>query len=220
MSKTLIAALVAGAAVSAANAAVISSWNTTGLAGTEASLAGAGSTNVTALAATRGAGLSGNAGGNSLNASGWDDLGANDYFQFGFSVASGFQVNLSSLSIGLRASGTGPGTVIFSYSTGGAFTNLPATSTSTAPGANFVNSVYNLSALTNLSGTVTFRLRAANSTSANGGSIGAAGTFRITNYFAASVDTGSFRFEGTTIPAPGALALVALGGLVAGRRRR
>jgi hypothetical protein len=219
MSKTLIAALVAGAAVSAANAAVISSWNTAGLAGTEASLAGAGSPNVTALTAVRGAGLAGNAGGNSMNASGWNDLGANDYFEFGFTVASGFQVNLSSLSIGLRASGTGPGSVIFSYSTGGAFTTLPATATSTAPGANFVNSVYNLSALTNLSGTVTFRLRANGNTSANGGSISSSGTFRITNFFAGT-DTGSFRFEGTTIPAPGALALVGLGGLVAGRRRR
>jgi hypothetical protein len=220
MSKTLIAALVAGAAVSAANADIVASWNLQGTAnGNNASASGsgvAGQTSATNI--TRGAGLTalGTPANNGFSADGWTGQ-ATDFISFGFTVNAGYSVNLTSLLIGSRSSNTGPGSLGLYYSGDSFASNLFTFVQS--PGSNFVNSNIAL-ALSGLTGVVEFRIRAIGTTSANGGSTGSNGTFRLTNYFAATVDSGSLSFNGTVIPAPGALALVGLGGLVAGRRRR
>jgi len=196
----------------------IANWNMTDLVGTEASAAGTGSTSVTALSATRGAGLTGAAGANSMNASGWSGQ-STDFFSFGFTVASGESVTLSSLSIGTRASGTGPGTV-------GLFCSVnnfaSAVATITQGSGTYVNSVIDLSALGALSGTVEFRLMAIGTNSANGGTTSTGGTLRMTNYFTASpsADQGGFYFTGELVPAPGAMALLGVAGLLGARRRR
>ena len=204
----------------AAEAAVvkIANWNMAGLLGTESSAAGTGSTSVTALNATRGAGLTGFGAANSMSAAGWSGQ-ATDFFSFGFTVASGESVVLSSLSIGTRASSTGPGTVGLFYS-GNNYASAVATITQGS--GTFVNSVINLSALGELSGTVEFRLMAIGTNSASGGTTAANGTLRMTNYFTGSpsVDQGGFYFTGELFPAPGALALLGVAGLVGARRRR
>ena len=88
------------------------------------------------------------------------------------------------------------------------------------PGAGFIFSVIDLSALTNLTGTVEFRIYQVGNTAANGGATDPARHFRLTNYFFGGVDQGNMSFSGSVVPAPGALALLGLGGLVGGRRRR
>ena len=218
--NTILAVGTVAAVCGAAEAAVvkIANWNMAGLAGTESSAAGTGSASVTALNATRGAGLTGATASNSMNATGWSGQ-ATDYFSFGFTVASGQSVTLSSLSIGTRASGTGPGTVGLFYS-GNNFSS--SVTTITQGNGTFVNSVIDLSALGALSGTVEFRLMAIGTNSAGGGTTGSGGSLRMTNYFAGSpsVDQGGFFFIGELVPSPGALALLGVAGLVTSRRRK
>ncbi|MDX2114320.1 MAG: hypothetical protein SFZ24_01695 [Planctomycetota bacterium] len=209
--------IVAVAALASAANAQIASWVLLGQPGTQASVTGVGSPNVTANALTRGAGLTGNAGANSLNTAGWNDLGANDFISLGFTAAAGFQVDLGSLYIGTRSSGTGPANLGLFYSGDGFSTNL---FTFSQPDSTFVNSVIDLSSLPNLSGNTEFRIRALNNVSANGGSISSAGTFRITAYFVGGQFDRDVQFTGTVIPTPGALALAGIGGLFVARRRR
>jgi len=217
--NTILAVGAVATVCGAADAALanIANWNMAGLTGTEATAAGTGS-GVTALNATRGAGLTGATAANSMNASGWTGQ-ATDYFSFGFTVGSGDSVNLSSLSIGTRASGTGPGSVGLFYS----LNNYSAAlATITQGNGTFVNSVINLSALQGLTGTVEFRLMAIGTNSAGGGTTTSGGTLRMTNFFSGSpsVDQGGFFFTGEVVPAPGAIALLGVAGLVGSRRRR
>jgi MYXO-CTERM domain-containing protein len=217
--NTILAVGAVAAVCGAADAALvkIANWNMAGLTGTEATAAGTGS-GVTALNATRGAGLTGSSGTNSMNAVGWTGQ-ATDYFSFGFTVGSGDSVNLSSLSIGTRASSTGPGSVGLFYSVNNYSVAL---ATITQGSGAFVNSVIDLSALQGLTGTVEFRLMAIGTNSAAGGTTVSGGTFRMSNFFSGSplVDQGGFFFTGEVVPAPGALALLGVAGLVGARRRR
>jgi MYXO-CTERM domain-containing protein len=218
--KTITAiALVAGLAT-AASADVITSWVNFGQTGDQASSAvGTQAANVTGVALTRGSGLNPSAAGNSFSSSGWDQGDgddANDYFSFGFTVADGFSVNLESFWVGARSSNTGPGFLGLFSSVDGFSTNL---FTFTQSGTAFNNAIADVSALSGLTGTVEFRVLALNNISANGGTVGSGGTFRFGDHFDGTNFT-EMRFEGTVVPAPGAMALLGLGGLVATRRRR
>jgi uncharacterized protein (TIGR03382 family) len=217
MKIAFMSSVVAALAASASASVTLSQWDLLGAPGNQASTSGIGSVNVTAANLARGAGLVGNAGANSINAAGWTG-DATDYFSFGFTIASGFSANLDSLYLGSRSSGTGPGTV-------GIFSSLDnyASAIATinqAQGGNFVNSVINLSSLGTVSGTVEFRVYAIGNGSANGGTTGSAGTFRLTAYFANGGFDRNLQITGDVIPTPGSLALLGLAGLVAGRRRR
>lgn len=216
MMKTLTFALVAGLA-SAASAEVITSYALFGATGDQVfqapSSAAAG---VSGLDLTRGPGLGVSAAGNSFSANGWSSDQSQDYFSFGFSVDAGSSVNLDTLWLGSRSSNTGPGFLGLFYSGDGFTTSL---FDFIQVGTAFNNTVIDLSGLTGLTGTVEFRIAALNDVSANGGTISAGGTFRIGDHFDGS-DFSEVRFEGTVIPAPGAVALLGLGGLVATRRRR
>lgn len=205
------------AVASAANAGVITSYNLTGQPGTQASVAGTGTTNVTAASLTRGAGLTGVSAANSMNASGWTQ-GADDFFSFGFTVDSGFAVNLDKLYIGTRSSAQGPGTMGLFYSGDGFATAL--TTFNQAPGGNFINAIIDLSGLSGLTGSVEFRLMQIGTVAANGGSTSSGGTFRVTAYFENGAFNRDLQLTGEVVPAPSALALLGLGGLVAARRRR
>lgn len=215
MKKFWTLALVAGAAC--VNADVIVSYNSTGMAGNEAFMAGnAGVPEITALDLVRGAGLAPVSGGNSLNSQGWNQE-PTDYLSFGFIVNPGFVVNLDRMIIGTRSSNTGPGTLGLYYN-GDGFVN-PLFIFNQA-GAGFVNIDTPL-ILNGLTGNVEFRVIQIGTTSANGGTTAGTGTFRIGDYTNDGglnfIDT---QFQGTVTPAPASLALLACGGLAAARRRR
>jgi hypothetical protein len=225
--RNLLAVAVATAVSLPAQAVTITEWDLTGTPGSQASTAAFGAAaNVTGSALTRGAGLSGNAGANSINASGWSGQ-ATDYFEFGFTVASGYTVDLSELFIGTRSSATGPGTVGLFYSGNGFSTAL--TTFNQAPGANFVNTLFNFSGLTGLTGSVNFRVMQVGTAAANGGATNTtSGTFRIADYFVGGIETSNLKLTGSVnsvvapIPVPAAVWLFgsALAGVAGVSRRK
>lgn len=218
-----LAAVAASLAASGlAQAITIVEWNLLGAPGNQASTAASGTAaSITGSALARGAGLLGSAASNSISASGWNGEAA-DYFSFGFSVDAGYQVNLADLYIGTRSSNTGPGTMGLFYS-GNSF-SAPLATFDQTPGTNFVNSIVDLSALPDLTGSVEFRLAAVGSGAANGGATGSSGTFRVTGYFVGSTFDRNTQFTGTVsaIPEPGTYAILLAGlaavGFVARRR--
>ncbi len=134
---------------------------------------------VTGVAISRGPGLRPNEANNSINSSGWNDLSPNDFYLFGFNVNPGSSAVVDSLTLATRSSGTGPGFVNVLYTVNGGPETL--ITTLVQPGTNFVNSVLTFSPIS-VSSSFRFLLRSANSTSANGGTIGSTGTFRISDY--------------------------------------
>lgn len=213
----LLATAAVGMAASVASAQVITSWVNFGQLGNQAfSAVGTEAAGVTGSTLTRGAGITATAASNSFSGNGWDTLAADDYFSFGFTVASGFSVDLSTFWLGSRSSSSGPGFMGLFWSGDGFTSSL---TTITQVGTAFTNSIIDVSSLTGLTGTVEFRLMALNGTSAGGGVIGSAGTFRVGDHFDGTNFT-EMRFEGTVVPTPGAAALFGLAGLCAGRRRR
>jgi hypothetical protein len=162
-----------------ASAALIE-YDLTGKAGSEISdPATFVATGLTALDLSRGSGVIPIAGANSLNSSGWDDLSQNDFVTFGFNLINGYTAMVSQLTLALRSSGTGPGFMNLLYSADGGPETL--LTTLTMPNAQFLDE--NLT-FAPVSVTTSFRvfLRAANTTSASGGVIGSAGTFRVGDY--------------------------------------
>ena len=218
--STLLAGLLAMAVSAGAQAAELVEWNLYGLAGTESGQAATNfDANLDGMDLLRGAGLVGNTGANSLNAKGWNGE-AGDYFSFGFVVADGYSVDLSSLIIASKSSSTGPGTMGLFYSGNGFSTAL---ATFVEDGSSYVNSVVDLSSLTGLTGAVEFRVAQIGTTAANGGSTSGNGTFRITRYY----DAGNYinpQLSGTVmaaVPEPETYALMLAGlGLVGFMARR
>lgn len=211
-----MAALAASAGVASA-AATVSEWDLNGAAGDQAFTAGSGVANVVANNLTRGSGLTGNTGANSLNSAGWSQE-STDYVSLGFTVASGYGVDLKDFYFGARSSNTGPGLMGLYYS-GDGFAS-PVAQFVMPSGSVFINQIVDLSALPVLTGNVEFRFKQIGNVSANGGSTTGSGTWRITAYFVNSTFDRNLQFTGDVVPTPGAVALLGLGGLMAGRRRR
>ena len=193
-----------------ASAASLAEWNLQGQPGDEATvLATYSATNGLGLWLVRGAGLTGVAATNCMDASGWNN-DALDYILFGLIVSPGYKINISGLNIGTRSSPTGPGTMGLYVSTDNYASPL---ATFDQTGGIYVNSSVTFSTLNDLTDTVYFKLMQIGTNAANGGTTGAGGTFRVTNYFLDNTDTGSFNITGSVapIPIPGTLGLLGTG---------
>lgn len=222
MKKTLLAMSLAAAAASAAHADTITAWDFTGDQGNQASepsfSAAAG---VTGSAITRSAGLGANSGANAFNSNGWESTvsgtGSNEYLSFGFTVDSGYAVDLSTLLMGTKASSTGPGTLGLFYSGDGFSTQLY---TFVQDNTNSLYASIDLSALPTLTGSVEFRLYEIGNTQADGvGATSSTGTLRLTDH-----DTeGTMAFIGsvTAVPEPETYGMLLSGlAVLAGVARR
>lgn len=219
MKKTL--ALVAFAGIAAvANADVLAQFTfETSLplsAGPHAAEVGTGNASAFHATSSTYGSVVGNGSSRSFSSNGWS---VGDYYQFTTST-----VGYTGITFGWdhTSSGTGPRDFVVLVSNDGVnFTNIGSALVlvNGAPNTPWSSTTYNpvftfspisAPALADNQGNVTFRIQMSSNVSANGGTVASAGTSRVDNII----------IEGTLIPAPGALALVGLGGLVAGRRRR
>lgn len=215
--KSIIALVAVAGVAGAANADDILSY-----AG--ANDFGAGSAPLSAAAGITGNNLFAGAGVDStsfstFNYTSWDaatlaDAVAQDeYFSWGFNVDAGFSVNLEDFDIRYDRSGSGPDDVAIYLWEGslGASTLVHSFDFNDAT-TGVTQTNIDLSSLTGLTGTVEFRLYAWASESSGG-------TFDLES-FAFPTDPRAIQVRGDIVPAPGAAALLAMGGLVATRRRR
>lgn len=221
MKKVMIVAAAAMLfAAGTAQAAVVAEWDTSGKTGSEVSIVGAGSAQVSAADLVRGSGVTASSAANNFGAIGWNGVNANDYIQFGMTVASGYQANLNELWISTRSSSTGPGTIGI-YSSLDNYTN--AIFTVAQPSATYVNSKIDLSSLGAITGTVYFRVMEVGDTAPNGLATAGTGTFRVGDYNdGSSFQDIELHGETTPTPVPAAAWLLGSGllGLVGLRRRQ
>ena len=181
MSRFLATIVTAGAALAGtAHAQVLSQWVLTGTPGDQAATAATGTApGVSGLDLVRGAGINPSAAANSFTGNNWHDLAADDYFAFGLDIQQGWEVVPTELWIATRSSNTGPGNLGLFYSGDGFTTNLH---TFVQVGSATLDSVVDLSALGTLAGSIEFRVRPLDATSANGGTTSAAGVFRFADH--------------------------------------
>lgn len=203
-----------------ASAEVIVDWDLTGLAGNETTLAANSAVvGISGSALIEGATLVANSGSDSMNARGWNGE-ATDYFSFGFTVANGYSVDLDTLVIGTKSSNSGPGSMGLYYS-GDQFARALYIFNET--GATSLNDIVDLAALSQLTGTVEFRVMQMGSIAANGGETSSSGTFRIAEY-SDGVTSTNLQLTGTVAAIPEAdtstMLLAGLGvvGVMARRR--
>ncbi|QDK77660.1 T9SS type A sorting domain-containing protein [Spirosoma sp. KCTC 42546] len=126
--------------------------------------------NITASDITRGTGLTPVTATGSINSSGWtssaQDL--NDYYEFTLTPVTGHQLNLASINLTERRSGTGPTNYLIAYSIGGG----TEVSISTGPLSGTIDAAINVSFTVNTVQPIRFRLYA-------WGASNAAGTLRL-----------------------------------------
>nr|WP_319493799.1 hypothetical protein [uncultured Desulfobacter sp.] len=206
--------LIAGSA----QADIVANWDMYGEPGDQEFTEPAGAADyITAFDMFRGSGLSnGQTGANSLNSTGWGGTDTDDYIEFGFSVADGYEVTLSELWLGTRSSNTGPGTIGV-YSSVDDF-NTPVY-TITQQGKSYSNSIIDLSSLGTITCDFSVRLYEIGNLQADDeGETSDSGTFRITDYY----DNGTYtdvQFVGTvaasggasTVPVPNTVILLGWG---------
>lgn len=198
MRRLLESGITAALLVGAAHGQVLGEWQLSGQPGDQSATAATNSAaGLVGLPLVRGAGVNPSAAANSFSATGWHDLGAQDYFAFGFTVEPGSEVNLGQLLIATRSSNTGPANCGLFYSGDGFATNL---FTFVQSGTATTLSLVDLSGLTGLSGTVEFRVRALDTVSAGGGTVSSAGAFRFADPTLGG-STVPVRLTGAVVPA-------------------
>ena len=146
------------------------------------------------------------------------------YIYFTISTDASSNLSLSSIdAYNVRRSASGPTTGLWQYAVGsGSYSNIGSavtfgSTTSSAGNAQTAISLASISGLQNIaaSTTVTFRLLLWTPTSGAG-----AGTWYLNGQSATADPDFKLSGEVTAIPAPGALALLGVAGLVGSRRRR
>jgi len=165
------------------SAATLVGYNTFGSAGTESVLVATTVANgLAGLSLIRGEGLSGVAAANSMNASGWT-MEITDYFSFGFSVNSGYSATFTGFEFGSRSSAFGPGFIGVYAKVDDGLESLIYT-INQSPGANFVNSLFELPSPLMVNTNLAIYLRQIGTTAANGTATTSGGSFRINDYLA------------------------------------
>ncbi len=176
--------------------------------------------NVTALLLQRGTGLAASSALDSISSSAWDDMSANDYLTFGFTVNAGYQANLGLVTFSSRSSGTGPGNLAIRTSLDGYTANV---ATFSQVGTANTSNSFDFSSLGTITGNLEFRIYAANNADATPpGNIASGGTFRVGTSSGTNPDTHLI-VNGTVTPVPEpASALLFATALAMGafRRRR
>ena len=172
------------------------------------------------LGVAESSGLTPSAGANSINASGWNTPG--QYYSLGFTIQAGLSVTVDQIVLTSRSSGTGPGSINVQAAVDGG--PKVTVATITQAGTNYNDEFLSIAPVT-ATRSVVFYFTPANSTSAGGGTIGSAGTFRIGDYNPSGTPT-PFTLNGgitpTAVPEPAAASLMIIGlGIagVAGRAR-
>lgn len=210
-----LAILAASAITANSQAAILATYDLTGAAGTQASNnATSKDAGVAATAITRGSGLTGNAGNNSLNSAGFGaSFDANDYVQVGIAPVAGGTLNLDNLFFNTQRSNTGPATIEVRSSLdnyGSAITTL------TPPSAATAQAVALPGTFDALTSGVTFRLYGYGASSASG-------TFRLTQ-LASAANPNAFSFDGSVTPGvtpePATLGMIGALGVIARRGRK
>jgi hypothetical protein len=195
-----------------------------GQAGPETSLAPSMvATGISGLNFTESSVLTPSTGANSMNSSGWNL--ANADYSFGFTIGAGQTVTVDQIILTSRSSGTGPGFINLEASVDGAAPITVASITQTS--TNFNDETLAITPVTATS-SLTFFFVAANQTSANGGTTGSAGTFRIGDFNPPGTSPTPFTVDGTisstAVPEPSTLTLATIGlavvGLAARHRER
>lgn len=213
-SLACVASVVAMGAV--AQGATIAQWtfetSVPTTAGPHAAEVGTG--NASAVLASSVAAFSNPAGNGSLESFSANNWAVNDYYQFTTST-----IGLQTISFGLdhTSSNTGPRDFAVSYSVDGTvFLPLATYAVTNDSWGTVTNNPistkgpYALPAAVDNLATVYVRVAVAGSTGVNGSPIATTGTSRVDNV----------TFSGEPIPEPASLSLLALGGLMLGRRRR
>jgi hypothetical protein len=175
---------------------------------------------ITGIDVTRGAGLTAVSASFAINSSGWNDLAADDYYQFGFMTTRPYVVD--TLTVGLRSSNTGPGFMDLVYSKdGGAFTGLTSANPIELFGTTFSNLAIDLTGIGVVSDSLVFRLivdpahptnALFNQDSSVNPAIGANGTFRFASYTPPGTDLFlNPEITGSAVPEPSAIFLAGIG---------
>ena len=134
----------------------------------------------------RGAGITAFGYSGSINANGWfsstatttltDAITNNDYYQFSLTIADGYKAKLTGVGLVLRSSNTGPNKVTLRSSIDNFATDLGSAIVTTDP---LWETITFANALTNVEGTITFRLYGYGSAANAGSNPGLTGTLRI-----------------------------------------